>query len=117
MNEYETVEELKTLSADMHRSLHRMGRIGRGSDHVQEARIDQYARQMLSAVDYLYEIQDDILNETYIDVKDALVTDHQYAAESIMYWRSKGHDLDEIATWIETSVDVLIDLVDEFTDD
>lgn len=116
MDECETVEELETLIADMHRALNRMGRIGRGSDHVQEARIDQYARQMLSAVDYLYLIQDEILDETYMDVKDALTTDHQYAAESVMHWQSNGHDLDDIAGWLETSVDVLTDLIDEFTE-
>jgi len=73
MDEYETIEELETLIADMHRALNRMGRIGRGSDHVQEACMDQYAQQMWSALDYLYLIQDKILDETYADVKYALI--------------------------------------------
>ena len=115
MNEYETMEELKTLIADLHWCIHKMGGIGKASDHVQEARMDQYARQMLSAVDYLYTIRDDILDETYTDVKDALVTDHQYAAESIMHWQSKGQDLSVIAEMLETSLEALIDIIDECT--
>lgn len=113
MDEYETVEELETLISDMHRSLNRMGRIGRESDRTQEARIDQFARQMLSAVDYLYTVQDGILEEIYWDVENALTNDRQYAAESVMYWQSKGQDLGDIAGRLETSVEVLTDLIDE----
>ena len=116
MDEFETADELETLITDMHRALNRMGRIGRDSDHVQEARIDQYARQMLSAVDYLYTLQDGMLDDVCMDVKNALVTDRQYAAESVMCWQSKGQDLEDIAGWLETSVEVLTDLIDEFTE-
>lgn len=114
MDEFETAYELEILIADMHRALNRMGRIGRESDHVQQARIDQFARQMLSAVDYMYTLQDEILDMTYSDVKDALTTDHQHAAESIMYWISKCYDVADIASRLGTTTTVIHDILDEF---
>lgn len=114
MDEFETADELETLIADMHRSLNRMKRIGRESDHAQEARMDQFARQMLSAVDYLYTVQDEILDSTYSDVKDALITDHQYAAESITYWINKGDDIATIAARLDTTEEVVVDMCGEY---
>ena len=114
MNEFETADELEILIADMHRALNRMGRIGRESDHVQQARIDQFARQMLSVVDYLYTVQDEILDETYSDVKDALITDHQYAAESITYWINKGDDVATIADRLGTIEEVVVYMLKEY---
>ncbi len=54
--------------------------------------------------------------EIYIEVREAITSDRQYAAESIMHWQSKGEDLKHIATMLETDVDVLVDLIEEFTE-
>lgn len=114
MDEFETTDELEILIADMHRSINRMDRIGKESDHAQEARIDQFVRQMGAAVDYLYTIHDEILDETYSDVKDALITDHQYAAESITYWINKGDDIAIIAARLDTTEEVVVDMCGEY---
>ena len=55
-------------------------------------------------------------NEIYAEVREAITSDRQYAAESVMYWQSHGEDLKHIATMLETTVDVLVDILEEFTE-
>ena len=47
---------------------------------------------------------------TLNEVREAFKTDHQYAAESIDFWVSKGMDITDIATQLETSVEAVVDM-------
>ena len=43
-------------------------------------------------------------------VREAFKTDHQYAAESIDFWMSKGMGIADIATQLETSIEAVVDM-------
>ena len=127
MNQIETADKICAITKNVFASVGEIRKIGRDSEHVYQARMDQFADALMdTGVEMLGIINDldprvddeDVLTdeEIYAEVRVALKYDRQYAAESVMQWQSDGQDLEDIAGWLETSVEVLTDLIDEFTE-
>ena len=116
MNEPETIHELDNAINNMIDAVYSLNK-AKKSDHIYQARIEQFTCQIETMIDQLEDIRDDGNELIYADVRRAIDDDRQYAAESIIYWWNKGHGLSEIAGWLHTSVNVLTDLIDEYTEE
>lgn len=127
MNQIETADKICAITKNVFTSVGEIRKIGKDSEHVYQARMDQFADALMNTVVEMAGVindldpivdDEDILTdeEIYAEVRVALKYDRQYAAESVMQWQSGGQDLEDIAGWLETSVDVLTNLIDEFTE-
>lgn len=116
MNKVETITEIDDAIGNLTDAVYHLNRTLK-SDHVYQARIEQYTHSIGTILDELEDIRNEIDEEVHTEVRKAITDDRQYAFESVMYWQSKGHDLAEIAGRLETEVVVLVDLVDEFGED
>ena len=114
MNELPTANELDNTIADLIDAKCTLHHKIRDSEHVYAAKIDRYTRQIDAIVDELEDTRDELFGGIYAQVRGAMITDRQFVYESIMYWHSKGDDIDTIAGNLETSREVLSDIIDEF---
>ena len=125
MNKMQTLYAIDRVAARIFEDVPKVRRIGRESVIIR-ARMDRIADKMMDAVIELSGItvwidtrdDDEVLTdeEIYTEVREAITSDRQYAVESVMYWQSRGGDLKNIATMLETDVDVLVDLLKEFAE-
>lgn len=114
MNKEQTAAEIDNAIADLitaERTLH--DRI-RNTGLVYPAKIDQSTKQISDVIGHLEDQRDELLGGIYAQVRDAISTDRQYVYGSILQWQSRGDDIETIATNLETTTDVLIDIIDEF---
>ena len=115
MNQIETIDEIDSAIENLTDAVYHLN-VVKGSEYVCQGQIEFYADQIDTAIESLEDIRHNINEFIYYDVGIAIQTDRQYAAESVIMWMSKGHSLGEIAGWLTTSVDVLVDLIDEQED-
>jgi hypothetical protein len=128
MNKMQTLYAIDKVAARIFEDIPKVRRIGRESGYLTvRTRMGRVADKMMDTVIELSGItiwidprtdDEEILTdeEIYTEVREAITTDRQYAAESVMYWQSHGGDLKNIATMLKTDVDVLVDLLKEFTE-
>lgn len=116
MNKIETIIELGDAICNLPDAVYHLNRTLE-SDHVYQARIEQYTQSIGTMIDELGDTHNEIDEEVCAEVRNAIIDDRQYAFESVMYWQSGGHDLADIAGRLETDVVVLVDLIDEFGED
>lgn len=115
MNQFETIDEIDSAIENLTDAVYHLN-VVKESEYVCQGQIEFYAEQIDTVIESLEDIRHDINESIYYDVSRIILADRQYAAESVIMWMSKGHSLGEIAGWLTTSVDVLVDLIDEQED-
>lgn len=113
MNKIETITEIDDAIGNLIDAVYHLNRTLK-SDHVYQARIEQFTHSIGTIIDELEDMRNEIGEEICTEVHQAITDDRQYAFELVMYWQSKGHDLAEIAGRLGTEDVVLVDLIDEF---
>lgn len=113
MNKIETITEIDDAVCNLTDAVYYLNDTLK-SDHIYQARIEQFTHSIGTIIDELEDTRNEIDEEICTEVRKAITDDRQYTAESVMYWQNVGHDLAEIAGWLETEVVVLVDLIDEY---
>jgi len=84
------------------------------SDYAEKDRVDRCIHHINVILDSLAEVRDNLEEQAYDEVREAMKTDRQLAAESIILWRNQGEDAETVATNLHSTIENLNDIIDEF---
>ena len=116
MNKQETIDGLEHALFELGGATARLVRIGKESNHVYQGRIAQFTQKMVVIATDIDKIRA-CLDDVYAEVRDAMESgdpiDQEYAADSIRLCQRRGEDLADIARNLETTIEVVVDVLNE----